>query len=87
MTCFIMSKRFWVGPLGKHDDDWLTVWAWLNNRSKNQQASSVISARIRSNKSEIVEMLQYTAKSLDLTPAQLMAEILDGTAPSIRDDR
>ena len=71
-----MPKRFWVGPLGVHDDDWLTVWAWLNNRSKNVQASSLLSYRIRERKTSITEMLAYTADRMGLDPDELRRQIL-----------
>ncbi|MGB7314032.1 MAG: hypothetical protein WA939_13960 [Nodosilinea sp.] len=72
-----MPKRFWVGPLGVHDDDWLLVWAWLNNRSKGAQASSLVSFRIRERKSAIREMLEYTAGRMGLEPDELMRQILN----------
>jgi hypothetical protein len=87
VTFAIALKRFWVGPLGKHDDDWLTVWAWLNNRSKPEQVSLLLSDSLRRDKPEIESVLEYTAKSLNLTAEQLMNQILDGTAPSIREKR
>ncbi|MBE9157872.1 hypothetical protein IQ265_13710 [Nodosilinea sp. LEGE 06152] len=71
-----MPKRFWVGPLGVHDDDWLTIWAWLNNRSKSAQAGSLISSRIRANQTQIEAMLSYTADRMGLTPDELRRQIL-----------
>lgn len=71
-----LPKRFWVGPLGVHDDDWLTVWAWLNNRSKNVQASGLVSYRIRERKEAIKEMLNYTAERMGLEPDELRSQIL-----------
>jgi hypothetical protein len=77
-----MAKRFPVGPLGEHDNDWLTVWAWLNNRSKSAQVAALIGFRIRERKSDIQEMLEYVAKKRGVTPEQLFKSILDGTADS-----
>ena len=73
----VMPKRFWSGPLGVHDDDWLTVWAFLNNRSKSAQATSLLAARIRACKPQIEEMLSYTAKRLGLETDELLRQILD----------
>jgi len=81
-----MPKRFPVGPLGEHDNNWLTVWAWLNNRSKSAQVAALISFRIRERKSDIQEMLEYVAKKRGITPKQLFKSILDGTADSNDDE-
>jgi hypothetical protein len=43
-----MPKRFPVDPLGEHDNDWLTVWAWLNNRSKSAQVAALIAFGLES---------------------------------------
>ncbi|WP_377962898.1 hypothetical protein [Almyronema epifaneia] len=81
-----MAKRFWAGPLGQHDDDWLTVWAWLNNRSKSAQASSVLSYRIRTQRKQIEEMLEYTAQRLGIEPDELRLKILEGEIDQLKDD-
>lgn len=72
----VMPKRFWVGPLGVHDDDWLTIWAFLNNRSKSAQAAGLISFRIRERKAAIEEMLNYTAERMGIEPEELRRQIL-----------
>jgi hypothetical protein len=81
-----MPKRITLPPLGEHDDDWLRVWAWLNNRSKSAQAAGLISFRIRERKAEIEKMLEYVAKKRGVTPDELFKNILDGTANSNTDD-
>lgn len=73
-----MPKRFWAGPLGIHDDDWLVIWAWLNNRSKTAQATSVLGYRIRERKAQIQDMLNYTAGRLQMDPDELKRQILAG---------
>ncbi|QSJ17176.1 hypothetical protein JYQ62_37000 [Nostoc sp. UHCC 0702] len=77
-----MPKRFPIGPLGEHDDDWLTIWAWLNNRSKSVQAALLIGFGIAEKKPEIERMLEYMAKKRGVTPDELFKSILDGTADS-----
>ncbi len=86
MATVDMPKRFWCGPLGQHDDDWLTVWAWLTSRSKSAQASSLLGARIRAMKPEIQDMLRYTAERLGYTPEELMKRILSGDIDQPRGD-
>ncbi|MGV0024868.1 hypothetical protein [Phormidesmis priestleyi] len=74
-----MAKRFPVGPLSEHDDDWLTVWAWLANRSKSAQAGSLVSIGINEKKTEIERILEYVAKKRGMSPDELFEKILDGT--------
>ncbi|MBW4657662.1 MAG: hypothetical protein KME15_03235 [Drouetiella hepatica Uher 2000/2452] len=74
-----MPKRFPIGPLSEHDDDWLTVWAWLNTRSKSAQVADLISYGIRERKAEIDDALAYVAKKRGITPEDLFQRILDGT--------
>jgi hypothetical protein len=74
-----MPKRFPIGPLSEHDDDWLTVWAWLNTRSKSAQVADLISYGIRERKAEIDDALAYIAKKRGITPEDLFQRILDGT--------
>jgi hypothetical protein len=81
-----MPKRITLPPLGEHDDDWLRVWAWLNNRSKSTQAAGIISFRIRERKAEIEKMLEYIAKKRSVSPDELFKSILDGTADSNNDE-
>jgi hypothetical protein len=81
-----MPKRITLPPLGEHDDDWLRVWAWLNNRSKSAQAAGLISFRIRERKPEIEKMLEYVAKKRGVTPDELFKSILEGTADSNTDE-
>ncbi len=72
---------FKIDSLNEHDD-WLTVWAWLNDCSKAAQGASVISFGIRERKSEIERMLEYMAKKRGITSDELFKSILDGTANS-----
>ena len=71
-------KRFWAGPLGEHDDDWLAIWAWLVNRSKAAQATSILAFRIRTEKPKIKELLEYSAQKRGLSPDELMQLIIAG---------
>lgn len=77
-----MPKRFPIGPLGEHDDDWLRILAWLNNTSKSVQAASLISIQIKEKKPEIQEMLDYIAKKRGIPSDELIESILNGTAGS-----
>ncbi len=80
-----MPKRFTIGPLGEHDDDWLTVWSWLNGRTKATQATMVLAYRVRDRKSQIQEMLDYVAKKRGISPNELMKQILDGSADRVNE--
>lgn len=81
-----MPKRITLPPLGEHDDDWLRIWAWLNNRSKSSQAAGIVSFRIRERKAEIREMLEYIAQKRGVTPDYLFKSILDGNVDNNTDE-
>ncbi len=66
-----MPKRFQVGPLGEHDDEWLTAWAALTGRSKSDQATMVLAFRIRDRKQSIQELLEHSAKRRGMEPDEL----------------
>jgi len=78
-----MPKRFTIGPLGFHDDQWLNAWAWLTGRTKATQATQLIGFRIRERKSAIQDMLTFTAEKLGVTPDDLFTAIQDGTAEKL----
>jgi hypothetical protein len=78
-----MPKRFTIGPLGFHDDQWLTAWAWLTGRTKATQASQLLSFRVRERKGIIQDMLDFTAGKLGVTPDELFDRIQNGTADEL----
>jgi hypothetical protein len=78
-----MPKRFTIGPLGFHDDQWLNAWSWLTGRTKASQATLLLSFRVRERKSLIEEMLGFTADKLGITPDELFDAIQNGTADQL----
>lgn len=71
-----MPKRFTIGPLGEHDDHWLSVWAALTGKSKAALATSVVAARVKQYKQTIQEMLEHSASLRGMTSAQLFNAVL-----------
>ncbi|NJO43281.1 MAG: hypothetical protein HC769_23720 [Cyanobacteria bacterium CRU_2_1] len=71
-----MPKRFTIGPLGEHDDHWLSVWAALTGKSKASLATAVVGIRVKQNKATIQELLEYSAKLRGMSPDDLFNAIL-----------
>ncbi|KAM3089879.1 hypothetical protein ACKFKG_31925 [Phormidesmis sp. 146-35] len=71
-----MPKRFTIGPLGEHDDHWLSVWAALTGKSKAALATAVVGVRVKQAKEKIQEMLEHSAKLRGVTPDELFSSIL-----------
>lgn len=71
-----MPKRFTIGPLGEHDDHWLSVWAALTGKSKAALATAVVGVRVKQNKDTIQELLTHSANLRGMTPEELFSAIL-----------
>jgi hypothetical protein len=71
-----MPKRFTIGPLGEHDDHWLSVWAALTGKSKASLATSLVGTRVKQNKQTIQELLEHSAKLRGMTPEELFNAVL-----------
>jgi len=78
-----MPKRFTIGPLGFHDDQWLNAWSWLTGRTKATQSTQLLGFRIRERKSIIQDLLNFTAEKLGVTPDELFDRIQNGTADEL----
>jgi hypothetical protein len=72
-----MPKRFTIGPLGEHDDHWLSVWAALTGKSKAALATSVIGVRVKQYKPTIQELLGHSAHLRGMTPDELFSALLE----------
>ncbi|MEO0867328.1 MAG: hypothetical protein AAFY17_02545 [Cyanobacteria bacterium J06642_11] len=71
-----MPKRFTIGPLGEHDDQWLQVWALLTGKSKAALATSIIGLRVKQNKTTIDELLNHSAAMRGMEPDELFRALL-----------
>lgn len=67
-------------PLGEWYDDLLTLDSWINDRTKGQQALSLLSAKLQEREPKIRERLEYLAKKRGISADELWQKILDGTA-------
>ena len=81
-----MTKRITLPPLGEHDDDWITILAWLYSRSRSSQAAALISVGVAEQKAEVATMLDYMAQKRAVTVDELIKSILGGTIDDDRDD-
>jgi hypothetical protein len=72
-----MPKRFTVGPLGEHDDHWLTIWAALTGKNKTHLATALIGLRVRERKEMLRDMLAHSAILRGMTPEALFTAILN----------
>jgi hypothetical protein len=71
-----MTKKFMIGPLGEHDDHWLTIWAALTGKSKAYLATALIGLRVREKKTTIQEMLEHCATLRGMSSTALFTAIL-----------
>jgi hypothetical protein len=71
-----MPKRFTIGPLGEHDDHWLSVWAALTGKSKAALATAVVGVRVKQHKDVIKELLEHSAKLRGMSADELFSAIL-----------
>ncbi|KAM3100949.1 hypothetical protein ACKFKF_10785 [Phormidesmis sp. 146-12] len=81
-----MTKRITLPPLGEHDDDWLTILAWLYSRSRASQAAALISVGVAEQKAEVESMLEYIARKRSISVDELVKSILGGTIDGDRED-
>ncbi|MGV0026736.1 hypothetical protein [Phormidesmis priestleyi] len=81
-----MTKRITLPPLGEHDDDWVTILAWLYSRSRSSQAAALISVGVAEQKAEVESMLEYIAQKRSITVGELVKSILGGTIDDDRDE-
>lgn len=67
-------------PLGEWYDDLLILDAWINDRTKGQQALSLLSEKLQEKETRINERLEHLAKKRGITLDELKQKIFDGTA-------
>ncbi|NJP09967.1 MAG: hypothetical protein HC866_11190 [Leptolyngbyaceae cyanobacterium RU_5_1] len=71
-----MPKRLTIGPLGEHDDHWLTLWAALTGKSKASLATAVVGVRVKQHKATIQELLEHSAKLRGMTSEDLFNALI-----------
>lgn len=72
--------RFTISPLGEFYRDFLTVDAWINNRTTAIQANSLLCEKLMQRQTEIRDLIAYLAKKRAISTEELWAQILSGTA-------
>jgi hypothetical protein len=61
------DQRLTIAPIGEYYEDLLTVDSNINNRSKAQQASSLLCAKLQEREEKIKQRVEYLANKNDLT--------------------
>jgi len=74
------TKRFAIPAMGEYYDDLLHIDAWINNRTKPQQAQSLLCAKLQERESRIKERVGYLAKKRGIGESDMWALILSGKA-------
>ncbi|MCT7953309.1 hypothetical protein NG798_26270 [Ancylothrix sp. C2] len=77
------DERIVISPLGEYYDDVLTVDAWINNRSKANQANNLLCSKLQEREKKIEERIAYLATKRGITPTELWWQILRGEAQRI----
>lgn len=72
--------RFTIAPLGEFYEDFLTVDAWINNRTTATQANSLLCAKLMQRQAEIRDRVEYLAEKREISAKEMWAQILNGTA-------
>ena len=74
------NGRFTIDTLGEFYEDFLTVDAWINNRTTATQANSLLCAKLMQRQAEIRDRVEYLAKKRAIPAEELGTQILSGTA-------
>ena len=78
--------RLTIAPIGEYYGDLLTIDSWINDRSKAQQASSLLCSKLQEREDRIRERVKYLANKRGISPDELWIQILKGKAKKIEPD-
>lgn len=79
--------RFTIAPLGEFYEDFLTVDAWINNRTTATQANLLLCAKLMQRQTEIRDRVEYLAEKREISAKEMWAQILNGSAQRKSSDR
>ncbi|NES98196.1 MAG: hypothetical protein F6K32_24025 [Desertifilum sp. SIO1I2] len=74
------DDRLALPALGEYYDDILTIDAWINNRTKPQQAQGLLCYKLQEREARIRERVEYLAKKRGIDSETLWLQILKGEA-------
>ena len=77
------DERLQLPALGEWYEDLLTVDAWINNRSKPVQGSSLLCAKLQEREERIKERVAYLAQKRRIDPQEMWRQILTGKSQKI----
>lgn len=75
-----------LAPLGEYYEDLLTVYAWVDDRTKSAQANALLCNALQERELMIRERVAYLAKKRGIDPEELWVDILRGKAKKISPD-
>ena len=78
------DDRIQISGLGEYYEDLLTLDAWINGRSKSQQANSLLCAKLMEREARIKERVQYLAEKRGITYKEMWVQILNGSAEKMQ---
>lgn len=78
------DDRIQVTGLGEYYDDLLTLDAWINGRSKAQQANSLLCAKLMERETRIKERVRYLAGKRRISTEEMWVRILNGSEDKIQ---
>ena len=72
------DDRIVISPIGEWYEDLLTIDSYLTARSRAQQASSLLCAKLQEREQRIKERVEYLAKKKGVTFDEMWAALLRG---------
>jgi len=80
------SKRFQIAELGEYYDDCLSVEAAIKNRTKANEAASLLCSMLQSREEKRKQMVQYLASKYNIEYNDMWNRLLDGSFKPSEDD-
>ncbi|NET90185.1 MAG: hypothetical protein F6K45_19165 [Kamptonema sp. SIO1D9] len=80
------DARLLISPLGEYYEDLLALDAWINARSKANQANSLLCSKLQEREGRIKERIEYLAKKRGIDSEELQLQILKGEAQRLTPD-
>jgi len=74
------NQRLAVSPLGEIYEDALTIEAFLKNRTKSNEANSLLCSRLMARQEYRQQAISYLAWKRGVTPEEMIEQILTGKA-------
>ena len=80
------DERLLIAAIGEYYLDLLNIDAWINQRPRSTQASSLLCSKLMQREPIIKERVAYLAKKRGISSDELWFQILKGTAERLPSD-